>query len=52
MWYSINMKQNNIVILLIFIFTIGLFASCSKPKYKSRNGGKRVTSIKASGYKR
>lgn len=38
-------------ILLITIFLMGIFMSCSKPKYKARNGGKRITSIKASGYK-
>lgn len=38
-------------ITLITLFLLGLLVSCSKPKYKARNGGKRITSIKPSGYK-
>lgn len=37
--------------VLIAVFIIGILYSCSKPKYKTRNGGKRIVSIKASGYK-
>lgn len=45
--------MKNIATLLIFVFCLGLvISSCSKPKYKTRNGGKRVTSIKASGLKK
>ena len=38
------------IVLLITVFLLGIY-SCSKPKYKARNGGKRITSIKPSGYK-
>jgi len=38
--------------ILIAIFCVGLLCACSKPKYKTRNGGKRLTSIKASGSKK
>jgi len=39
------------ILLLISVFLFGLY-SYSKPKYKARNGGKRITSIKASGHKK